>query len=568
MRAKQLICLASFVLVVGLVGYTRSEPVPPPLANQDIGGSILAFTTISGSAEPDFPADGSLIPGEPYPYPPSAPTHIYTPLVFDPGATAVKHTGYFSDDYTDVLNRVQDANLGPPPYSTTPGFETTYYAGMPLIGPATDTLVRGTKYYWTVDETDALGNTFAGVIWEFTIQGFYAYEPDPPNEATFVETDVLLSWQPGFYENIIFFCHEIYMGTSWEDVNNAVYSYTNPPPEFLGTTTEPNILVTGLLDNTTYYWRVDEVDGIRFIGIPTISKGPVWSFTTISGSAEPNFPADGSLIPGEPYPFPPAAPTHVFTKLIFIPGPTAVKHVGYFSDNIADVLNRVQDANLGPPPFPNEPGYETTYYVGIPLVQPYTDTLVRGQKYYWTVDETDAPGNTFAGVIWEFTIQDYYASEPNPPNEATFVETDVLLSWQPGYDASHDIYMGTSWEDVNNAVYSFTIPPPELMAVEWGDPNYQATGLPFETRIYWRIDEIQGSRLPPMIYSLYKGRVWEFTTIQPDLNNDGFINFKDYAIPSNYWKQTGPNLPGDIYKDDVVDYKDLRILMEHWLWNL
>jgi hypothetical protein len=127
------------------------------------------------------------------------------------------------------------------------------------------------------------------------------------------------------------------------------------------------------------------------------------------GRAEPDFPADGSVIPGSLYLLP-YATTHIYTVLDFIPGPTAVKHTGYFSDDYTDVFNRVQDANLGPPPYPNEPGYETKYYAGIPLVQPYTDSLVRGTKYYWTVDERDALGNTFAGGIWEFTILDFKAT--------------------------------------------------------------------------------------------------------------------------------------------------------------
>jgi hypothetical protein len=169
-------------------------------------------------AMPDFPADGVVIPGGLYPE--HAPTHIWTKLIFIPGPTAVEHTGYFNEDYTKVASRHQDANLGPPPFATTPGWEYTLFAGHPLVPPADDTLVRGTKYYWTVDATDALGNTFAGVIWEFTIQGFYATEPSPPNEATLVETDVLLSWLPGYNSGSYFSTqHDIYMGTSWEDVN-------------------------------------------------------------------------------------------------------------------------------------------------------------------------------------------------------------------------------------------------------------------------------------------------------------------------------------------------------------
>ena len=244
-----------------------------------------------------YPADGELILGEPYPFPPAAPTHIYTVLVFDPGATAVKHVCYFSDDYADVAGRVQDANLGPPPYPGTPGYETTYYAGMPLVEPYTDSLVRGTVYYWAVDETDAMGNTFAGDIWEFAVQDWKAFEPDPPNEAVDVETIVLLSWLPGFGAR----CHAVHLGTSWDDVNDSFYSSINPPPEFLAVTTEPNILVTGLSFNTKYYWRVDEPAGRSCCLPPPFPpfcgmyyKGDVWCFTTEAQRIFVDVDADGA----------------------------------------------------------------------------------------------------------------------------------------------------------------------------------------------------------------------------------------------------------------------------------
>ncbi len=500
-----------------------------------------------GEAMPNFPADGIVIPGVRIQY--LGEYYIWTKLVFIPGATAVEHTGYFNEDYSKVESRAEDANLGSPPYGQIPGWEYAFFAGNPQVPPADESLVRGTKYYWTVDETDALGNTFPGDIWEFTIQDFKATLPNPPNEATFVGTDVLLSWQPGYIAEE----HDIYMGTSWEDVNNARYDYFDPPPEFVATVEEPNILVTGLLDNTRYYWRVDQVDWDLLF--PTIIyKGDIWCFTTIPGSAEPDFPADGVVIPGEVvhYPY-----DYIWTKLVFVPGPTAVEHTGYFSDDYSKVESRVEDANLGSPPYASIPGWEYAFFAGNPQVPPADESLVRGTKYYWTVDATNALGNTFAGDIWEFTIQDFKAIFPNPPNEATFVETDVLLSWQPGFGVKeHDIYMGTSWEDVNNAVYTLFNQPPEFVAtVE--EPNILVTGLLDNTTYYWRVDQINCDRdnfCPAVMY--YIGDVWCFTTAPSALTNNGSINFKDFPVPSNYRQKTGPIPPGYVRKDDVLDYKD------------
>jgi len=514
-------------------------------------GEVWSFTTISRSAMPGFPADGTVIPGY------LTDMYIWTKLIFIPGATAVEHTGYFNEDYSKVESRAEDANLGSPPFAHVPGWEYVFFAGYPEAPPADDSLVRGQKYYWTVDAADALGNTFAGDIWEFTILGYYAFEPSPPNEATFVETDVLLSWQPGFGVKE----HDIYMGTSWEDVNNARYDYFDPPPEFVATVEEPNILVTGLLDNTRYYWRIDQVDCDRdgFCTIITYYTGDVWCFTTVSRSAEPDFPADGVVIPGDVVTY--NGDDYIWTRLVFIPGPTAVGHTGYFSEDYSKVESRAEDANLGPPPYASIPGWKYVFFAGNPQVPPADESLVRGTKYFWTVDATDALGNTSPGDIWEFTILGFYAFEPSPPNEATFVETDVLLSWQPGYIVEeHDIYMGTSWEDVNNVVYNPFNPPPEFVAtVE--EPNIFVTGLLDNTTYYWRVDEVAGRKPPFPLPEYYKGDVWCFTTTPSALNNDGSINLKDYPISSNSRQKTGPILPADFHKNDLLNYKDLKILI-------
>ncbi len=450
-------------------------------------------------AQPEFPADGAVIAGNTMTY--LGDYYIWTKLVFIPGATAVKHTGYFSDDYSKVENRAEDANLGLPPYRSIPGWEYTFFAGNPQIPPADESLVRGTKYYWTVDATDDLGNTFAGDIWEFTVLGWKAFEPSPPNEATFVERDVLLCWEPGYQVDL----HDVYIGTSWQDVYNAdIYADI-----YQGWTIEPNWSISGLPTDTKIYWRIDEVHDPMFFG--PIYKGDVWCFTTIRREATVLDPADGEVIDGEPYPEPPAPQTHIWTILIFDKGPTAVKHTGYFSDNYSKVYNRHQDANLGPPPFPYA-GLDNIYFAGNPEIEPATDTLVGGTTYYWTVDETDAQGNTFPGAVWEFTVRSYsyYATNPDPPNEATNIDTDVLLSWVPGIDAQlHDVYIGTSFDDVNDADPCVPFPADFLGTIP--EPNIYVSGLAFNTKYYWRVDEFGGRPLPGT-GPIYKGDVWCFTT--------------------------------------------------------
>jgi hypothetical protein len=241
------------------------------------GGAIWEFTTVRGEAQPDFPYDGGVIVGDEVTH--LGEDYIWTKLMFIPGATTVSHVGYFHEDLSKVESRDPAAYLGAPPYATIPGWEYTLFAGNPQVPPANYTLVRGTKYYWAVDSNDALDNWFSSDTWEFAVQGYYAFAPSPPNEATLVSRDVFLSWLPGYGSED----HDIYMGTSWEDVNNAEYDALNPPPEFVISRKDPNYPMTELEGDTKHYWRVDEVIGRMPppIGGGTYYKGEVWCFTTM-----------------------------------------------------------------------------------------------------------------------------------------------------------------------------------------------------------------------------------------------------------------------------------------------
>ncbi|MHC4500848.1 MAG: right-handed parallel beta-helix repeat-containing protein, partial [Planctomycetota bacterium] len=135
-------------------------------------------------------------------------------------------------------------------------------------------------------------------------------------------------------------------------------------------------------------------------------------------------------------------------------------------------------------------------------------SLVRGTTYYWTVDETDGNNVVWQGPVWNFYVQSYYATKPDPPNEAINIDHNVLLSWQGGYNVVvHDVYIGTSWEDVNNAYYWDTTGIYQGYTIE---PNYQCSNLAFNTRYYWRVDEVHG---PMYMGPIYKGDVWCFTTM-------------------------------------------------------
>ncbi len=100
------------------------------------------------------------------------------------------------------------------------------------------------------------------------------------------------------------------------------------------------------------------------------------------------------------------------------------------------------------------------------------------------------------------------ADEPSPANEATDVPRDTVLAWEPGeFAATHDVYFGTAFDDVNDA--SRANPMGVLVSQGQAVSSYDPAGvLDFETTYYWRVDEVNA----PPTNTIFKGEVWSFTT--------------------------------------------------------
>ncbi|HUV67209.1 MAG TPA: discoidin domain-containing protein, partial [Sedimentisphaerales bacterium] len=116
-------------------------------------------------------------------------------------------------------------------------------------------------------------------------------------------------------------------------------------------------------------------------------------------------------------------------------------------------------------------------------------------------------GTTFSDVVSGTTIAPI-ASNPNPPDSEADVPRDVVLSWTPGEHANtHDVYLGTLFDDVNDAGRSD--PRGVLGSQNQTDTTYDPPGrLDFGQTYYWRIDEVNA----PPDSTIFKGTTWSFTT--------------------------------------------------------
>jgi len=149
-------------------------------------------------------------------------------------------------------------------------------------------LIPGTTYYWRIDEVEADGTTtHTGDVWSFTAAGLTAYNPDPPDGARYVATDKVLSWSAGSTA----ITHDVYFGIDETAVTNGTGGTSK------GNQADPPYDPGVLAKDSTYYWRIDEVE----LNTTTKHTGEVWRFKTRSDIpiSDPNLVAWWKLDEGQ-----------------------------------------------------------------------------------------------------------------------------------------------------------------------------------------------------------------------------------------------------------------------------
>ena len=211
----------------------------------ELVSSVMAFEMLAHElATNPVPTDGAIH------------SDTWVTLSWTPGDFAASHDVYLGDSFDDVNDAMIDSEI----FHSNQA-ETFLLAGLP--GSAyPDGLVPGTTYYWRIDEVNEAdpNSPWRGDIWSFLVPPKTAYEPLPADGSKFIDdAGPTLSWAPGLGAIL----HTVYFGDDFETVSNADGGIGDELMAYL-----PGPLET----ETTYYWRVDEYDGI------TTYKGDIWSF--------------------------------------------------------------------------------------------------------------------------------------------------------------------------------------------------------------------------------------------------------------------------------------------------
>ncbi|MCP4263282.1 MAG: hypothetical protein GY774_38100 [Planctomycetes bacterium] len=287
-----------------------------------------------------------------------------------------------------------------------------------------------------------------------------ARDPSPENGAIHPDTWASLNWTPGDFA----VTHDVYFSDNLADVEAGAEAafQGNQAADFLVVGFPGFAYPDGLVNGTTYYWRIDEVNDTD----PNSPwKGNVWSFTVPPKTAYFPDPADS------------AESVFVDDKLRWTAGFGAKLHTIYFGDNFDDVNNADGGLPQGTTDF--DPG-----------------TLQMAKTYYWRVDEFDG-AETYKGDVWSFITEGAVAN-PDPANGAVGVTQTPTLTWTPGvFGASHEIYFGTDATAL------------ELKSSgNLGSESYDPGQLEWNTTYYWRVDEANNSNAD----SPWTGPLWSFAT--------------------------------------------------------
>ncbi len=386
----------------------------------------------------------------------------------------------------------------------------------------------------------------AGITTVVAAEAALASVPSPANGKMDVLRDVVLSWTPGGSADQ----HDVYFGTSFDDVNAATnLDPMGPDKVYRARQDISSYIVPETLDfGQTYYWRVDEAD----VSTSRLDRGDVWKFTA------------------EPFAYPIKNITTAASSSEVAKGPghtingsglddSGLLH-GKDGDDYMWLSSSEPDGAWIEYEFDmeykldqmwvwnyNGVGLNVAYGLNNVTIEYSTDgityaTLGTTHEFLIAPGADDYAHNTtvdFGGVVakyvkitansnWSNGITNQYglsevrflhiprrARKPSPDSGAADVNLDAILSFRAGREAAeHDVYFSSDVQAViDGTAYIDTV----------NQTSHDAGTLELGRTYYWRIDEVNNLETP----TTWQGYIWNFATPEY-LVVDDFEDYNDY----------------------------------------
>ncbi len=477
-----------------------------------INALVVSSTTPVTKARKPVPEDGAIV------------NSTALELGWQPGMTSISSNVYIGESYDDV-NNATTANTDIFRGNT----EATSFAVGSAGNPYPTGLTEQTTYYWRIDEVEENGTAYHGDIWSFTVASRTAFNPIPVDGSVYIDPNLTLSWIPGAGSVE----HHVYIGDSLEDVQAGTGGTDK------GVVTEPNLYVGLLEREKTYYWRVDESDGLD------VFPGDIWSFTTtleglgtivmemwdsIAGSTLDALQSD-IRYPGSP------SSTELLTEFSTaesIGDNYGAKIYGWLYVPISgDYTFFFTSADEGQLWLSTDDSPENVQMLATELVWGGYDTfshksdpvsLISGNKYYIEAIWKEGGDWDHCQVAWQgpgiremeiingsflspfLPLASYGAV---PQSGSVDLQTNSVLRWLPGINAEmHNLYLGTSMDDINNVNVGNIADYPNVTFASVSESSFEPELLDFNTTYYWRVDDVNSAQ-PDMLWT---SDIFNFTT--------------------------------------------------------
>ncbi len=358
-------------------------------------------------------------------------------------------------------------------YATNASFIGAVNGTTTSLSATTSTLSQGITYYWKVRANNGSGYSPWSTVWTFTTTG--------------MGTPILLSPSNGVIGqpivNLVFDWQDAAGGTFYEYQYCTDVNFISPTP-VSSITTASTVSISGLSNNTTYYWRVRNNDGTTSSPWST-----VWSFTTV-GIGVP------VLI----------SPTN-----------------GAVSQPISNVVLDWQDAA-------SASFYEYQYCTDVNFVSPAptsaTSTvstatingLAVNTTYYWRVRTSDGATLSAWSQVWSFTTSGLEIPTLVSPSNGALNQqiASLVLDWNNTSNTTfYEYQYSTDVQFVSPAPVSATSTVSSVII----------NGLNYNTTYYWRVRSNDGNG-----YS-YWSSVWSFTTASNIGIDENVASFDLYPNP-------------------------------------